>query len=129
MPLKVLRPREAFRTARHGTDVRALPRFIRLGHPTSAALLDEMRDGHRGQNALALCRLLGSSFRGWDHDDDGTGSGSRRWGPLIERWLNFGSADIFPGNTSRNNGGEGGGRCTMMVISHLKLCIHGAFAS
>lgn len=129
MPLKVFCPREAFRAARHGTDVRALPCFVRLGHPTSAALLDEVRDGHRGGDALALCRLLGSLFRGRDHDDDGTGSGIRRWGPLIERWLSFRSADIFPGNSSRNNGGEGGGRCTMMVFSHMKLCIHGAFAA
>ena len=125
----MLSPREAFRAARHRTYVHALPRFVRLGHPTSAALLDEMWDGYRGGNALALCRLLGSSFRGRDHDDDGTGSGSRRWRPLIGRRLNFRGANIFSGNSSRNNGCGGSGRCTTMVFSRLKLCIHGAFAA
>src|SRR5260221_10544562 len=125
----MLGPREAFRAARHGTDVRALPRFVRLGYPTSTALFDEVRDGHRGWNALALCRLFGSSFRRRDHDYDGTGSGGRWRGPLMERWLNFRGADIFPVNSSRNDRGGGSDTCSTMDFSHMKLCIHGGLAA
>jgi hypothetical protein len=84
MPLQVLRTREAFRAAGHGTDMRALSGFVRLGHPTSAAFLDEVRDGHRGRNVLASCGILGFSlFRG-DHDDGRIDSSN--WWRRRRRW-------------------------------------------
>lgn len=101
MSLQVLRTREAFRAARHGTDMRAFSGFVRLRNPTSAAFLDEVRDGHGGQNATASCGMLGFSlFRG-DHVDDRINSGNwwRRGSFDGVRWLDIRWADIFsPGS-------------------------------
>jgi len=59
VPLKVLGAGEAFRTTRNGTDVCALPCFVRLGHPSSAAFLDQVRDGCIRRDTLAWSGTLG----------------------------------------------------------------------
>ena len=106
MSLQVLRTREALRAARHGTDMRALSGFVRLGHPTSAAFLDEVRDGHGGRNMLASCGILDFPlFRG-DRDDDRIDSYNwwrGRWRGSFGgvRWLVICYAGIFlPGSVS-----------------------------
>jgi len=59
VPLKVLGSGETFSTTRNGTDVCTLPCFVRLGHPTSAAFLYQVRNGGRRRNTLAWSGTLG----------------------------------------------------------------------
>src|SRR5882757_4800899 len=73
VPLKVLGTGEAFRTTRNGTDVCALPCFVRLLHPSSAAFLDQVRNGSRRRNTLAWSGTLDFPlFRGRQAVDEGT---------------------------------------------------------
>jgi hypothetical protein len=134
VPLQVLGTCEAFQAARHSAGVRSLARFVRLGHPTSAALLDEVGNRHGGYNALALWGAFGFSFLRGDHDYDRTvtdsGDRSFRLGVFVfERWLDFYCVDVLPRRSTCGGSGGRRGRYRCIVVVFLPLvewlCVQG----